>query len=106
MATTDVEIDQLRARVSRLEHQIRELAWRLPRDEHSPHDPPADTSSRDDMEAWLSAMGLTREPTDDERELAAEWDQLPEAEKATHIRLMESLDLDPPLSQIIAEGRR
>jgi len=56
--------------------------------------------------AWLKAEGLLRDPTPEERRLAAEWDALPEEGKQDHIRLMQSLVLDPPLSQIIIENRR
>jgi hypothetical protein len=56
--------------------------------------------------AWLRSQGLIREPTPEEQQLAAEWDALPEEEKEAHIRLMHSLALDPPLSQIIIENRR
>ena len=56
--------------------------------------------------AWLKAEGLVRDPTPEERRLAAEWDALPEEGKQDHIRLMQSLVLDPPLSQIIIENRR
>ena len=56
--------------------------------------------------AWLKAEGLVRDPTSEERRLAAEWDALPEEGKPDHIRLMQSLVLDPPLSQIIIENRR
>ena len=56
--------------------------------------------------AWLKAEGLIRDPTPEERRLAAEWDALPEEEKQDHIRLMRSLVLDPPLSQIIIQNRR
>jgi len=55
---------------------------------------------------WLKAEGLVRDPTPEERRLAAEWDALPEEGKQDHIRLMQSLVLDPPLSQIIIENRR
>lgn len=56
--------------------------------------------------AWLKAEGLVRDPTPEERRLAAEWDTLPEEEKQDHIRLMRSLALDPPLSHMIIENRR
>ena len=56
--------------------------------------------------AWLKAEGLIRDPTPEERRLASEWDALPEEEKQDHIRLMRSLVLDPPLSQIIIQSRR
>ena len=56
--------------------------------------------------AWLKAEGLVRDPTPEERRLAAEWDALPDEGKQDHVRLMQSLVLDPPLSQIIIENRR
>jgi hypothetical protein len=55
---------------------------------------------------WLKAEGLVRDPTSEERHLAAEWDALPEEEKQAHIRFMHRLVLDPPLSQILIENRR
>ena len=55
---------------------------------------------------WLKAEGLVRDPTPEERRLAAEWDAWQEEEKQAHIRLMQSLVLAPPLSQIIIENRR
>ena len=56
--------------------------------------------------ARLKAEGLVRDPTPEERRLAAEWDALPDKGKQDHVRLMQSLVLDPPLSQIIIENRR
>ena len=56
--------------------------------------------------ARLKAEGLIREPTPEELSLATEWDVLPEEEKQKHIRFMQSLALDPPLSQIVVENRR
>ena len=56
--------------------------------------------------AWLKAEGLIRDPTPEECRLSAEWDALPEEEKQAHIRLMRSLVLDPPLSEIILQNRR
>lgn len=63
-------------------------------------------SDPEQLVAWLKAEGLVRDPTPEELGLAAEWDALPEEEKQNHIRLMHSLDLEPPLSQIIIESRR
>ena len=63
-------------------------------------------SEREQLLVELKAEGLIRDLTPAERALAAEWDALPEDEKEAHIRLMNSLVLDPPLSQIIIKGRR
>ena len=68
--------------------------------------PPDQPPELEPLLAWLKADGLIRDPTPEERRLAAEWDALPEEEKQDHIRLMRSLVLDPPLSQIIIQNRR
>ena len=66
----------------------------------------AKASDPEQLVAWLKAEGLVRDPTLEERGLAAEWDAVPEEEKQNHIRLMHSLTLEPLLSQIIIESRR
>jgi hypothetical protein len=56
--------------------------------------------------AWLKAEGLVREPTPEERQLAAEWDALPEEEKQA---ICQELDQLPPghrASDIIIVNRR
>jgi hypothetical protein len=56
--------------------------------------------------ALLWAKGLISEPTEREREIAAEWTALSEKDKREHRELMDSLRLDPPLSQLILDSRR
>lgn len=102
MATVEAELRELKARVGRLEQAVREL-----RGDSIPA--PAemeDLSERERALAILKAEGLIRDLTPEEQALAAEWRALPEEEKQAHIRLMRSLVLDPPLSQIIIENRR
>jgi hypothetical protein len=102
VATVEVELRELKARVGRLEQIVREL-----RGDSIPS--PAemeDLSEREQAFAILKAEGLIRDLTSEEQALAAEWRALPEEEKQAHIRLMRSLVLDPPLSQIIIENRR
>jgi len=48
---------------------------------------------------------VVRDPTPEERRLAAEWDTLSEEEKQAHIRFMHSLALTPPLSQVLIDNR-
>ena len=93
MTPLEVEVAQLKVRVERLEMTVRQLAGGEPLDQAQ-------------LLAWLKAEGLVREPTPEEYRLAAEWEALPEEEKEAHIRFMDSLVLDPPLSQIIIENRR
>ncbi|MCR4408273.1 MAG: hypothetical protein NUW24_15370 [Anaerolineae bacterium] len=103
MTTLELELVELRARVERLETQVRQLVG----DRHGVVPPtPGEPLDQEQLIAWLRAEGLVRDPTPEERRLAAEWDALPEEEKEAHIRFMRSLVLDPPLSRIIIENRR
>ena len=103
MRSLEGELVELRTRIERLEREVQRLAG-----EKGNIAPPTPTEPLDPEQliAWLKAQGLVRDPTPEERQLAAEWDALPEEEKEAHIRLMHSLILDPPLSQIIIENRR
>lgn len=103
MTTQEQELVELKARVERLEATVRQLVGNERLVALSASD---DLPDQEQLLAWLKAEGLVRDPTPEERHLAAEWDALPEEEKQAHIRLMRSLVLDPPLSQIIIENRR
>jgi len=103
MEAVERELLEIRARLDRLEQRVRQLAGEEP--EIPPLTPGVPPDPRHVL-AWMRAQGLIREPTPEERRLAAEWDALPEEEKEAHIRLMHSLVLDPPLSQIIIDNRR
>lgn len=103
MRTVELELLELRTRVERLEERLDRLVGARP-DVLPPV--PEDPTDMDQVLAWLKARGIVRDPTPEELRLAAEWEALPEEEKEAHIRLMQSLVLDPPLSQIIIENRR
>jgi len=102
MTPWEQELGELKARVERLETIVRQLA-----NEERQMTPlaPNQLSDQAQVLAWLKADGLVRDPTPEERRLAAEWDSLPEEEKQTHIRSMHDLALAPPLSQTILENR-
>lgn len=103
MTVIETEIARLKSRVSYLEDAMRRLGRHpLPEDR-------ADQMASwemDDLDAWPDELGLERAPTDEEIACAAEWDDLPEGEREAHVRRMDALTLDPPLSQVIADGRR
>jgi len=103
MRKVELELLEIKARLERLERRVRQLAGE---EEEVPPPMPGVPPDPQHLIAWLRSQGLIREPTPEERQLAAEWDALPEEEKEAHIRLMHSLVLDPPLSQIIIESRR
>jgi len=103
MQRIELELINIRTRLEQLERQMQRLAGEEP---EAPPPMPGIPPDPQRLLAWLRAQGLIREPTPEERQLAAEWDALPEEEKEAHIRLMRSLVLDPPLSQIIIDNRR
>jgi hypothetical protein len=103
MATLEREIVELKERVERLEAVIRRLIGNASQGTLSITEK---TSSQEQLLAWLKTQGLLREPTPEERRLAAEWDALSEEEKQAHMHFMHNLALDPPLSQIIIDQRR
>jgi len=63
-------------------------------------------SERERLLVALKAEGLIRDLTPQEQASADQWRALPEEERKAHIRRMNSLSLDPPLSQTIIENRQ
>jgi hypothetical protein len=102
MAPWEQELRELKARVERLEMTVHQLANN---ERQITPLTPNQLSDQEQVLAWLKAEGLVRDPTAEERRLAAEWEALPEEGKQTHIRSMHNLALDPPLSQTILESR-
>jgi hypothetical protein len=103
MATLEREIVEIKERVERLEAVIGRLVGNT---SPGPWFISGKTSNQEQLLTWLKTQGLLREPTPEERRLAAEWDALPEEEKQAHMHFMHNLVLDPPLSQIIIAQRR
>jgi hypothetical protein len=110
--TTEIEL--LTQRMSDLEKKMAELQTKLenlaPKLEIIspelliPLDDPMAEKER--IIALLKAKGLIVEPGPYIQAGAAEWNALSEEEKQEHRRYMDSLKLDPPLSQIIIDNRR
>lgn len=99
MATT---LEELEKRVEALERLVAGSRAETPT---LPEDP--NEWTRGDVIAYLHSRGIQlSEPTEEELALAAEWDALSEEEKQAHRDYMDSLELDPLLSQIIVENRR
>jgi len=103
MSVAEIELVQLKARVDWLEQAV----WKLRgKSEAPPTVEREGLSERQWLLAELKAQGLIRDPTPRERALAAEWDALPEEEKRAHIEFMQSLSLEPLLSEIIIQNRQ
>jgi len=63
--------------------------------------------TRSEVIAWLKAHGVSiAEPTPEMRARAKRWRDLPEEEKKALRAKLDSLELDPPLSEIILQNRR
>ena len=103
MTTMEQEVAELKMRLEHLEAVVRRLAGDEPQRAPQTTGIPPDQKS---LLSWLKAQGLVRDPTPEERRLAAEWDTLPEEEKQAHIRFMHSLVLTPSLSQVLIGDRQ
>jgi hypothetical protein len=102
VTTVELELRELKSRVERLELA---MAHWIRREHHRAA--LADIATdQEQLLVWLREEGLVRDPTPEERRLAAEWDDLPEVEKKAHIEAMRRLILSPPLSQLITDERR
>lgn len=55
---------------------------------------------------WLKSQAAIREPTADERRLAAEWEALPEEEKRAIAWELDHVAAGPMASDLIVESRR
>jgi hypothetical protein len=102
MTTLEREVVEIKARVERLEALVGQLVGKTHQAVPAALDEPLDLEQ---LLARCKAEGVVRDPTPEERRLAEEWDALPEEEKQAHIRVMQHLLLDPPLSQILTENR-
>jgi hypothetical protein len=99
MATT---LEELEKRVEALERIVKDSHAEPP---HLPENP--DEWTREDVIAFLRSQGVqVGELPPEALALAREWEELPEEEKAAHRAYLDSLKLDPPLSEIIIRNRR
>lgn len=103
MATLAQEVKDLKARLARLEAMIQRLVHDTPQADEAEIHVPLDQTQ---LVAWLKLHGLARDPTAEERRVAAQWEALSEHDKRVHIASMHRLRLEPPLSQILIEQRR
>ena len=102
MTTMDREVEELKVRIERLEAVVHGLAGNEPQ---VARPTPGESVDQESLLSWLKGERVVRDPTPEERRLAAEWDTLSEEEKQAHIRFMHSLALTPPLSQVLIDNR-
>jgi len=96
------KVAELQERVACLEWSV----WRLPEKQPLSPLPPDHVLDKHALINLLKKAQIIRDPLPEEKSLAGEWHRLPKDEKLAHIQFMQSLTLDPPLSQIIVENRR
>ncbi|MBI4788758.1 MAG: hypothetical protein HY782_17135 [Chloroflexi bacterium] len=109
------KIKSLERRIEKLERSSRQKNGRVERKKRTrqresqmtaPAIAPAKLSERERTIEILQSAGMLAELTPEDKALAAEWRALPEERKREVTEKLESLRLDPPLSQIIQEQRR
>ena len=99
MATT---LEELERRVAALERLVVSSQAETPT---LPEDP--EEWTREDVIAYLRSRGVQiGELPPEALALAQEWEELSDEEKAAHCAYMDSLELDPSLSEIIMRNRR
>jgi hypothetical protein len=99
MTSLEQEVMELKTRVERLEATLGRLTGDLPL-------PAGEPGNQKQLLAWLKAEGVVRDPTPEERELAAEWDALPEEEKQAIRRELDHLPPGPMASDVVIENRQ
>jgi hypothetical protein len=110
LAHVQEELEDIKARLTRLESRH---GRRAKRDQNQlQHIPPKSLAemNRTELMAWLTDEGLIREPTEEERRLAAEWsaewNAMSEDERQAIQWELDHLPAGPMVSDIVSEGRR
>ena len=103
MTTVEQELIELKTRLERLEAAVGRLIVSERPLVQLPADEPPD---RRQLLGWLKSEGIVRDPTPEERRLAAEWDALPEEEKQAVRQELDHLPPGPMASDLVAENRR
>ena len=103
MTALEMELIRLKTRIERLEAAVEHLT----KDAHRPSPPSPDKPmNQEQLLAWLKAEGIVRDPTPAERQLAAEWDALPEEERQAIRRELDHLPPGPMASDLVLDSRR
>jgi len=95
--TQTVTLEALEQRVAKLEEQVRQLRQVMFRETTTQAQEEAETQMWDE----LRRAEIVVDPSPKTLELAAEWEALPAEEKQAVRQELQSLHLDPPLSEII-----
>lgn len=108
MTTAQADVAQLQERLIELESEVRDMQSLLrKRGVLANAEPPLGTrDKREHTLAALRAKGMISEPTPEMLALAKEWEEAPMQEKRQLREKLDSLEMDPLLSQRIHDDRR
>ena len=104
MTTIDLQVEMadIKTRLGSLETAVREIVSGRRPSFQAPDIP----SSNKELLAWMRMWGLVRDPTPEELDLAAQWDELPQEEQQAVLWELDHLPPGPLASDIIIENRR
>ena len=107
METPTLELNELKTRVDQLEQKLFQLEAKvaLPDAVALTVSPQAPRTQNAGLRADLLARGVIRKPSPEELAVAARWQARPEKERARIVEVLQTLRLDPPLSEIIHRMR-
>lgn len=110
MAMTMTELKRLEQKVAVLEKRVAKLEGKNGTTKTGKRALPKrvraqSANERERAREILRRAGVTREPTAEEKRLAAEWNVLSEARKSYIIGKTHTLQLNPPLSETILQER-
>jgi hypothetical protein len=114
MATTSEQLKRMQREIEILKKKVVRLERResgkrqveRPRKSTGSRERKGSASERERASGALQAAGLVSEPTEYERQLVAEWRQVPEPERNQLVEQFRNMELDRPLSDLIIEQRR
>ncbi len=102
MTNLEQELIELKTRVELLEAEVERLTGNERLRVQPPRSKP---TNRRQLLAWLKSEGIVRDPTPEERHLAAEWDALPEQERQAVRQELDHLPPGPLASDLVIENR-
>lgn len=110
MAMPMTELKRLQQKVAALEKRLAKLEKKNGKSKAAhrnglPRVAKTRSSERERAREILRRAGVTREPTQEEKRLGAEWNALPEARKRYITHQTQTLQLNPSLSETILQER-
>lgn len=96
---------KIEARLAKLEREIVKIKSNLGKSVTPKPVVKRNPKTRKEIKEYLLEKGVIRLPSAEELAIAAEWDAIPEAERMQFTAKLQSLKLEPPLSELIHQMR-